>query len=56
MPGAPSAKPPAPSSTLLPERLSYPVEHSMIVYAGRPLSEAARAFIDDLLQVHGLGS
>lgn len=41
---------------LLPERLSYPVEHSMIVYAGRPLSEAARAFIDDLLQVHGLGS
>ena len=36
--------------------LSYPVEHSMIVHAGRPLSEAARAFIDDLLQVHGLGS
>lgn len=33
---------------LLPERLSYEVEHSMIRYVGRPLSEAARAFIDDL--------
>lgn len=39
---------------LLPERLTYQVEHSMITYAGRPLSEAARAFIDDLFEAHGL--
>lgn len=39
---------------LLPESLRYEVVHSMITYAGRPQSEAARAFIDDLLRVHGL--
>ncbi|MDH0304728.1 MULTISPECIES: LysR family transcriptional regulator [unclassified Pseudomonas] len=37
---------------LLPERLSYDVAHSMITYTGRPRSEAARAFIEDLLRVH----
>jgi DNA-binding transcriptional LysR family regulator len=41
-------------TALLPERLTYEVEHSMITYAGRPLSEAARAFIDDLLRAHDL--
>jgi DNA-binding transcriptional LysR family regulator len=39
---------------LLPERLRYDVTHSMVTYAGRPRSEAVRAFIDDLLRVHGL--
>lgn len=39
---------------LLPERLRYEVVHSMITYSGRPSSEAARAFVDDLLNVHGL--
>lgn len=39
---------------LQPERLRYEVVHSMITYTGRPRSEAARAFIDDLLTVHGL--
>ncbi|MCU1735424.1 MULTISPECIES: LysR family transcriptional regulator [unclassified Pseudomonas] len=40
---------------LQPERLRYEVVHSMITYTGRPRSEAARAFIEDLLAVHGLG-
>jgi len=39
---------------LQPEHLRYEVVHSMITYAGRPLSEAARAFIEDLLSAHGL--
>lgn len=41
---------------LQPQRLRYEVEHSMITYGGRPRSEAARAFIEDLLAVHGLGA
>ncbi|MEP9315839.1 LysR family transcriptional regulator [Pseudomonas sp. LABIM340] len=41
---------------LLPEKLCYEVTHSMITYAGRPRSEAARAFIEDLLSVHGLSA
>ncbi|KAF1054578.1 MAG: HTH-type transcriptional regulator CynR [Stenotrophomonas maltophilia] len=40
---------------LQPEHLRYDVTHSMITYAGRPRSEAARAFVEDLLSVHGLG-
>jgi len=39
---------------LQPERLRYEVVHSMITYNGRPRSEAARAFIEDLLAVHGV--
>lgn len=39
---------------LQPQHLRYEVEHSMITYGGRPRSEAARAFIEDLLTVHGL--
>lgn len=39
---------------LQPEHLRYEVVHSMITYGGRPRSEAARAFIEDLLAVHGL--
>ncbi|WP_322045353.1 LysR family transcriptional regulator [Paraburkholderia sp. J67] len=39
---------------LLPEQLRYDVTHSMVTYAGRSRSEAARAFVDDLLSVHGL--
>lgn len=37
---------------LLPKQLTYEVEHSMITYVGRPLSEPARAFVDDLMRVH----
>lgn len=39
---------------LQPQRLKYEVVHSMITYSGRPRSEAARAFVEDLLAVHGL--
>lgn len=39
---------------LMPDALTYAVKHSMITYAGRPLTEAARAFIDDLRHVHGM--
>ncbi len=39
---------------LLPETLRYEVTHSMVTYSGRPLSEAVRAFVDDLLCVHDL--
>jgi len=39
---------------LQPQRLKYEVVHSMITYSGRPQSEAARAFVEDLLAVHGV--
>lgn len=39
---------------LLPKQLTYTVEHSMITYVGRPLSEAARTFVDDLMRAHRL--
>ncbi len=35
-----------------PATLRYEVQHSMITHAGRPQSEAVRAFIDDLLAEH----
>jgi hypothetical protein len=36
------------------ETLCYEIQHSLITHIGHPQSEAVRAFIADLLTVHGL--